>query len=105
MGFKEMVAADRSAVFLNDKEFAVEATVEGELITIVTDDERLKNRQGGQELAIADSTTLFSARVEDLPSYLAPGASLNINGRERIVDDYSEDMGMATVVLREAVVT
>ena len=105
MGFKEMVAADRLSVFLNDKEFAVEATVEGKRITIVTDDERLKNRQGGQELAIADSTTLFSARVEDLPPHLAPGASLNINGRERIVDDYSEDMGMATVVLQETVVT
>lgn len=105
MSFKDMVAADRSVVFLNAEQFAVEATVEGRLIRIVTDDDRLKNRQGGQELAIAESSMLFYARVEDLPPHLTPGASLNINGRERIVDDYSVDMGIATVALREGVVT
>lgn len=103
MGFKDMVAADRLTVFLNVDEFGVEARVEGKLIRIVIDDDMLKQRQGSQELAIAESQTLFYARTEDLPRRIAPGGSLNINGRERIVDDYREDMGIATVVLRETI--
>ncbi len=103
MGFKDMVAADCAAVFLNVDEFGVEATVEGKLIRIVVDDDYLKQRQGGQELAVAESGSLFYARAEDLPSRLAPGDSLNINGRERIVDDYREDMGIATVTLHETI--
>ena len=103
MGFKDMVAADRLAVFLNVDEFGVEARVEGKLIRIVIDDDMLKQRQGSQELAIAESQTLFYARAEDLPHRIAPSGSLNINGRERIVDDYREDMGIATVVLRETI--
>lgn len=104
MGFKEMVAADRLSVFLDVDEFGVEASVEGKKIHIVVDDDELKKRQGGQELAIAESGTLFYARAEDLPRRLSPGDSLNINGRERIVDDYREDMGVSTVVLREVIV-
>lgn len=103
MGFKDMVAADRSNVFLNVAEFGEEATVEKRTIKIMVDDDELKKRQGGQELAIAESGTLFYARVEDLPPRRAPGSSLNINGRECIVDDWREDMGMATVILREAI--
>ena len=103
MGFKDMVAADRRSVFLNAAEFGEEAIVEKRAITIVVDDDELKKRQGGQELAIAESGTLFYARAEDLPPRRAPGSSLNINGRECIVDDWREDMGMATVILREAI--
>ena len=104
MVFKDMVDADRCKVFLNIEEFGVEATVEGKVIQIVTDDDALKKRQGGQELAIAESGMLFYARTEDLPGRLVPGESLNINGRECVVDDYREDMGIATVILRETIV-
>lgn len=103
MGFKDMVAADRASVFLNAAFFGEPHTIEGYSIDIVIDDDELKRRQGGQELAIAESGTLFYARAEDLPARRAPGSSLNIDGRECIVDDWREDMGIATVILRETV--
>ena len=103
MGFKDMVAADRASVFLNAAFFGESHTIEGCSIDIVIDDDELKRRQGGQELAIAESGTLFYARAEDLPARRAPGSSLNIDGRECIVDDWREDMGIATVILRETV--
>ena len=53
---------------------------------------------------MAESATLFYALTSDLPPRRAPGESLNVNGRECIVDDWKEDMGMATVVLRENIV-
>ena len=103
MGFKEMVAADRSTVFLDLDFFGETYRVEGKTIIIVVDDDELRHRQGSQELAVAESGTLFYARVEDLPKRRIPGSNLNINGRECIIDDWREDMGMATIVLRETI--
>ena len=104
MGFKDMVAADNVATFLNKDFFGEPYRVEGKTILIVIDNDELKERQGGQDLAVAESATLFYARVADLPPRKAPGSSLNINGRECIIDDWKEDMGMATIALRENIV-
>lgn len=103
-GFKDMVKADRRNIFLNFDEFGEEYTVEGKKIIIVIDTDELKARQGGEDLAVAESSTLFYACVEDLPKRRAAGENLNINGRECLIDDWKEDMGMATVVLRENIV-
>lgn len=105
MGFKEMVAADRESVFLNLDFFGEMHRVEGKRIPLMIDNDELKERQGGQDLAVAESSTLFYARAEDLPPRRAPGSSININGRECLIDDWSEDMGMATVVLRENIMS
>lgn len=102
MGFKDMVAADRSAVFIDLDFFGEEYRIEGKNITIVVDTDELKERQGSQDLAVAESGTLFYAKVEDLPRR-SPGQSLNVNGRECIIDDWKVDMGIATVVLRETI--
>lgn len=100
-GFKDMVAADLTATFLDLDTFGEVYRIEGKEIPIVVDNDELKERQGGQDLAVAESATLFYARVADLPSRRPAGENLNVNGRECIVDDWKEDMGMATVVLRQ----
>ena len=102
--FKDMVAADLAATFINPAEFGEIVCVEGKRIPVVIDTDELKARQGGQDLAVAESATLFYARVADLPPRKAPGSNLNINGRECIVDDWKVDNGMATIVLRENIV-
>lgn len=104
MGFKEMVAADLAATFLDLDTFGTMCRVEGKDIPIMLDNDELKERQGGQDLAVAESGTLFYARTSDLPNRRPAGSCLNINGREYIVDAWSEDMGMATIVLRENIV-
>ncbi len=104
MAFKDMVAADNVATFLNKEFFGEAYRVEGKTILIVIDNDELKERQGGQDLAVAESATLFYASVADLPPRKAPGSSLNINGRECIIDDWKEDMGIATIALRENIV-
>lgn len=102
--FKDMVAADRLHVFIDVDFFGEMHRIEGKTIPIVIDTDELKARQGSQDLAVAESGTLFYARVEDLPPRRAPGQNLNVNGRECIVDDWKVDMGMATVVLRENII-
>ena len=104
MAFKDLMAADIAAIFLNEQHFGEAYRVEGKTIRIVIDNDELKNRQGSQDLAVAESATLFHAAVSDLPPRKAPGSNLNINGRECIIDDWKEDMGMATIVLRENIV-
>ena len=103
-GFKDMVADDIMAVFLNLDEFAEKYRVEGKNIDIVVDNDELKKRQSGQDLAVAESATLFYARTEDRPHRRPARESLNINGRDCIIDDWQEDMGMSTVVLRQNIV-
>ncbi|MBP1580802.1 MAG: sugar ABC transporter ATP-binding protein [Oscillospiraceae bacterium] len=104
MNFKEMVSQDRSAVFIDLDFFAEEYRIEGKKIPIVMDIDELKRRQGSQDLAVAESATLFYARVEDLPPRRTAGQNLNVNGRECIIDEWKVDMGIATIVLRENVI-
>lgn len=99
--FKNMIDADIKNVFINPDEFGEEYRIEGKLITIVVDNDELIERQGGQDLAIAESGTLFYAYTDDLPPRRAAGSNLNVNGRECIIDAWSEHNGVSTVVLRE----
>ena len=101
--FKAMVEADRQCTFLNLDEFGEKHTGEGRAIAAVLDDNALKERQGGQELSVAESSLLLYAAVEDLPARRPAGEGLNVDGREYIVNDWSEDMGIATVALGQTV--
>ena len=99
-GFKDMVAAD-SDVFIDFDFFGTVCTIEGQEVTVVVDDNALKQRQGGQELTIAESTIMLYAKAEDLPKRFTPGQGINYNGRECIVDDVAEDMGIVTLTLQQ----
>ena len=103
-GFKDMVAADRARTFLDLDFFGQPAKIEGKTIPIMLDDDALQEMQNGQDLAVAESATLFFARSEDLPTRRPSGHSLNVNGRECLIDKWTEEMGMATIVLRENIV-
>lgn len=103
-GFKAMVDEDRLSVFLDTDFFGELYRIEGKEIPIVLDNDELKERQAGQDLAVAESATLFYARVEDLPPRRAAGEHLNVNGRECIIDDWQQDQRMATVTLRENII-
>ena len=103
-GFKDMVSSDLLGVFLDIDTFGEIYRIEGKEIKVVIDNDELKERQGGQDLAVAESATLLYARTEDLPSRKAPGENLNVNGRECLIDDWQEDMGLATIVLRQNIV-
>lgn len=100
-GFKDMVAADRAGVFLDLEFFGEKHRVEGREILIVVDLDELVERQGGQDLAVTESTMLFYARAEDLPARRPAGQCLNVDGREYLIDKWTEDMGLATIVLHE----
>lgn len=103
MSFKDMVIQDNSKVFLNFKEFAEYHYVENRRVRVIIDDDALKKRQGGEELSIAESSVMLFAESCDLPTrpYNPVGTSINLDGSEYIVDDWQEDMGIATLSLRQ----
>lgn len=103
-GFKARVEKDIKRTFLNLKHFAEIYRIEGREIPIVVDNDELKERQNGQDLAVAESATLFYAKTSDLPPRRPAGENLNVNGRECLIDSWAEDMGVSTVVLRENIV-
>ena len=103
MGFKDSARADITRTFLDFDTFGERLTVEGREIVVVIDSDTLQTMQAGQDLAVAESCTLFYARTEDLPKRRIPGSTLIVNGHIRTVDKWTEDMGMSTVVLRESV--
>lgn len=103
-GFKDMVAEDRARTFLDPAFFAEKVLIEGKSISIMRDDDTLQELQSGQDLAVAESATLFFARTEDLPPRRPAGHSLNVNGRVCLIDKWTEVMGMSMIVLRENIV-
>ena len=102
--FKAMLAADIANIFMDVQTFGEMYRIEGKEIPIVVDNDALTERQGGQDLAVAESATLFYARTLDLPPRRAAGESLNVNGRECLIDSWSDDLGVSTVVLRQNIV-
>lgn len=102
MGFKDIAASDIARTFLDFDVFGQWINVEGTDILAVVDEDRLQELQAGQDLAVAESQTLFYAAEEDLPKRRIPGATLTVNGRTKTIDKWTVEMGMACVVLREA---
>lgn len=103
MGFKESVQADITRTFLDFDTFGERLKVEGREIVVVIDNDTLQTMQAGQDLAVAESCTLFYARTADLPPRRIPGSTLTVGGRVCSVDTWTEEMGMSCVILREAV--
>lgn len=99
--FKDMVARDLDAVFLNVDEFAELHMVEGKEIPVVMDDDRLTTLKKGQILGLVEADMLLMGKVSDFPADMEPGRLLNVDGRELIVSKSSRDMGLFEAALRQ----
>ena len=99
--FKDMVARDLDAVFLNVAEFAELHMVEGKEIPVVMDDDRLTTLKKGQILGLVEADMLLMGKVSDFPADMEPGRLLNVDGRELIVSKSSRDMGLIEAALRQ----
>lgn len=104
MAFRDMIEADISKVFFDVSAFGEIYRVENKEIAIVIDNDELKKRKSGQDYAVSESAVLLYARTEDLPVRRAAGESININGRECLVDSWEENMGVTTIVLHHNII-
>ena len=102
MNFKDQVAADLSAIFLNTDEFAEFHSVEYKLIQCVLDMDDSKIG-GGKVLGVSEPQIRLFAKVDDLPPRKAPGNLINIDNTDYQIDGWAEDMGMATITLKQTI--
>jgi hypothetical protein len=99
MSLKDEILEDIDNVFLNFEDFAEEHTVEGEPIMCIFDDDELKERQGTNELGVENGTILLFAKSSDLPPRRVPNEYLEIDGKNYVIDDWRENLGMAEIIL------
>lgn len=99
--FKDQVQRDIFGVFLNIGEFAEPHRIGGRKIRCVFDDDALKERQGGEELSIAESSIMLYAKTSDLGKRKQSGNTINIDGKEYVIDDWQEDEGVTTLTLHQ----
>lgn len=101
MSFKEQIQKDLDNVFFNLDEFGEVHRIEGVEIAVVIDSDQLNELKKGQILGLIEADTLIMGRAVDFPDYLEPGRLLNVDGRELIVANSGEDMGLVEVALRQ----
>lgn len=99
MSLKDEIAEDIYNVFLNEEDFAESHVVNFKEIKCMFDDDKLTERQGSNELAVSESTSLLFAKSSDLPPRQASGSKLEIDGKTYVVDDWKENFGMAEIML------
>lgn len=101
MSFKEQIQKDLDNVFFNLDEFGELHRIEGAEIAVVIDSDQLNKLKKGQILGLIEADMLIMGRAVDFPDYLEPGRLLNVDGRELIVANSGEDMGLVEVALRQ----
>lgn len=98
--FQRMVKSDLQDTFLNLDEFAERHNVGTKCITCVLDSDTLIQRQDNTlNQDIADSDLLLFAKVSDLPKRQPAGQTINVDGKQYIITDWKEDMGLAELTL------
>ena len=101
--FKDLVAADISAVFLNGQEFADTHTIDGKPMTVVVDEnellERDKSKMGIQVDGTYKARRLIYVAKEEYGPRPAHGKQLNFDGRLFRVADCTEEAGMLAITL------
>ena len=105
MDFKEMVAADISAVFLNPTEFAEEHDLNGTRCLCVV--EGVTARGGFQQSekykgydAVHGATNVVHVKKADLDEMPVEGEVFKLDGEIHYVHSCAENAGMLTICLR-----
>lgn len=101
MKFKERVKRDLDNVFLNTEEFAEMHRIEGKEVSVVINNSSLDEKKKGQTAGIVEADMLIMGKKTDFPANLSPGRLLNVDGRETIIVDSKEDMGIVEVAVNQ----
>ena len=89
MTFKEQMAKDVGAVFLNPEEFGETHVVNGkEMVIIIDNNEQIeREKRVGQSDAVYANQKLFYAAASDFGALPKQGSILMLDGERYLVDD------------------
>lgn len=99
-GFKEQMALDR-AVFFNADEFADFHNINGRDLLIIIDDYRLQERSKKEYDGISVGEILYFVKAEDYGKRPEEGTPQIFDGRQLLVFDAREDLGIYEIILKQ----
>ncbi|CAM4111311.1 hypothetical protein [Mesobacillus thioparans] len=92
--------SDLDNVFFNAGEFATEAKIDGQTVSIIQDDELLKRYNlKNQGEGLAEGELLFYVKKADLTKEPFIEQKMNFNGSLYRISDLQENEGMFTITL------
>lgn len=101
MTLREMIAGDVSDLFFMLEDFGEKHEIEEKDADIVIDNDELLKLKTGTEIGLAEADVLFYARSEEMPKRKAPGSSMNFDGKECLVVDWIENMGVSCILIKQ----
>ena len=102
--FKDLVEADRE-VFINIDEFGESHDVDGTVINVVLEDEKIEELNGSQTqssptaVLLSQSDLILFAKTEELPARKMRGETLYIDDVGYTVDTWLDEMGITRITL------
>lgn len=98
MNFKNLVQSDLKT-FINSTEFGQPAIMEGELVTVVLDDDKMIERQLAKELEgeLHKEELLFYVEKSLLSFYPRPGNIAEVDRVKWRITQVTEDQGLFTI--------
>ena len=96
---KETIAADIDTV-LDLDDFAENALVEGKLIKVQFDSDRLGELTGHTQFALGLDAIVMYARTEDLPAIRKPGDALMVGSHDWTVMSWEDRAGISEIALQ-----
>jgi hypothetical protein len=101
VGLKESIEQDVTLTFLGQQDFAEAHHIDGIEIAVVLI-EGAAPLNGGFELGVASSDATLYAAAHDIERK-EPGQSLNIDGREYVINRWALTIGMHVVSLSQTI--
>ncbi len=101
MRFKDELKSDLNNVFFNFEDFAENHYINGIKRECIFDDNKLREKQSGAALAVAESSVMLFGKTSELGPKQPAGTLTTIDGKPYFVDEWDEDMGMSTVTLHQ----
>lgn len=99
MSFKDEIAADLAAVFLQADEFADYHSIEGKQTLCVVDSDKGNQKGDGGMYDLSEMDYVVMAKAEDLPPRKLPGSLLNLDGKELTIGTWDEQEGLTIIGL------
>lgn len=93
--------AKEMAIFINPKEFAEPHMIDGRMLNIVIDNDRLVERSKKEYDGISVGEILYYVSAKDYGERPSQGAPQIFDGRQMFVFDCREDGGTYEIILRQ----
>lgn len=99
MGFKEQVALDNLAVFINPEEFGELHDLDKVMVLCVLDEDALIDRANSYEEGVFRNRMILYVNLSELGYVPVVDQMIAVNGSPYLVTQVKNDMGMLTVTL------